>query len=287
MVTVQPTPMARLKKGLPVLIIVAIAIVGWQLALTFRMAAEPVPASASAPTGPGAITALGRLEPRDGAMRIAGPSRASVVVGKLLVDENDVVKAGQTLAILDTHATSEAEVERRRAELANVESDLHRHDPLAREGVVSKSLYEEWRTKVEMARASLREAEAELDLDLVRSPIDGQVLEVFTRAGERVGNDGILEVGRTHEMFAVAEVYETDVQRVRLGQRATVRSPALGSELAGTVAKIHPKIGKQDVLATDPAARTDSRVVEVEIRLDDSAQAAALTNLEVDVEITP
>jgi len=279
--------MAIFKKGLPILLLTALVLGGWQIARMFRAAAEPSPAAANVPDGPATITALGRLEPRDGTIRIAGPSRPSAVVGKLLVDENDAVSAGQAVAILDTHATREAEVERFRAELANVEADLHRHDPLAREGVVSKSLYEEWRTKVEMARASLRQAEAELELDVVRSPIDGEVLEVYARQGERVGADGILEVGRTHEMFAVAEVYETDVQRVRLGQRAAVRSPALSADLAGTVAKIHPKIGKQDVLATDPAARTDSRVVEVEIRLDDSVRAAALTNLEVDVEITP
>jgi HlyD family secretion protein len=279
--------MATLRKGLPVLIIAALALAGWQIVRTFRGAAEPTPASATVPTGPSAVTALGRLEPRDGAIRIAGPSRPSVVVGRLLVDENDAVEAGQAVAILDTHATREAEVARARAELANIEAELHRHGPLARDGVVSKSLYEDWRTKVEMASASLRQAEAELDLDVVRSPIDGQVLEVYARQGERVGDDGILEVGRTHEMFAVAEVYETDVQRVRLGQRATVRSPALTGDLVGTVAKIHSKIGKQDVLDTDPAARTDSRVVEVEIRLDDSARAAALSNLEVDVEIAP
>jgi HlyD family secretion protein len=279
--------MATLRKGLPVLIIAALALAGWQIVRTFRGAAEPTPASATVPTGPSAVTALGRLEPRDGAIRIAGPSRPSVVVGRLLVDENDAVEAGQAVAILDTHATREAEVARARAELANIEAELHRHGPLARDGVVSKSLYEDWRTKVEMASASLRQAEAELDLDVVRSPIDGQVLEVYARQGERVGDDGILEVGRTHEMFAVAEVYETDVQRVRLGQRATVRSPALTGDLVGTVAKIHSKIGKQDVLDTDPAARTDSRVVEVEIRLDDSARAAARSNLEVDVEIAP
>jgi HlyD family secretion protein len=279
--------MATLRKGLPVLIVAALALAGWQVLRAFREAAAPAPAAAIVPAGPSTITALGRLEPRDGAIRIAGPSRPSAVVGKLLVDENDVVKVGQELAILDTHATRQAEVQRRRAELANIEAELHRHGPLVRDGVVSKSLYEEWRTKVEMASASLRQAEAELELDVVRSPVDGQVLEVYARQGERVGDDGILEVGRTHEMFAVAEVYETDVQRVKLGQRAAVRSPALPSDLSGTVAKIHTKIGKQDVLATDPAARTDSRVVEVEIRLDESERAAALTNLEVDVEITP
>ncbi len=88
-------------------------------------------------------------------------------------------------------------------------------------------------------------------------------------------------------MYAVAEVYETDVHRVRLGQRATITSQALEQPLEGTVDKVHAKVGKQDVLNTDPAARTDARVVEVEIRLDDSARAAAFTNLQVDVRIAP
>lgn len=43
----------------------------------------------------------------------------------------------------------------------------------------------------------------------------------------------------------------------------------------------------QDALGTDPAARKDARVVEVEIRLDDSAAAAPFTNLQVEVEIEP
>ena len=47
------------------------------------------------------------------------------------------------------------------------------------------------------------------------------------------------------------------------------------------------KVAKQDSLGTDPAARKDARVVEVEIRLDDSQAAAGLTNLQVEVEIAP
>jgi len=47
------------------------------------------------------------------------------------------------------------------------------------------------------------------------------------------------------------------------------------------------KIGKKDVLSVDPAAKTDARVVEVRILLDDAAAAAGLTNLEVDVAIAP
>src|SRR5262245_13835375 len=94
----SPRPMAMLKKALPVLVVAALALVGWQVVGTLRGGrpeSAPGSATASAPQDRGSVTALGRLEPRDGAMRIAGPSRPSLVVGKLLVDENDVVKMGQ------------------------------------------------------------------------------------------------------------------------------------------------------------------------------------------------
>jgi HlyD family secretion protein len=88
-------------------------------------------------------------------------------------------------------------------------------------------------------------------------------------------------------MYAIAEVYETDVARVEVGQRAEVFSPALPAPLGGTVEWIDLEVGKQDALGTDPAARKDARVVEVEVKLDDSALASGLTNLQVEVTIGP
>ena len=110
---------------------------------------------------------------------------------------------------------------------------------------------------------------------------------MHTRTGERVGPEGIVELGRTHEMYAIAEIYETDIGRIHVDQRATVTSPALRAPLQGTVERIGCKVGKMDVLSTDPAAKTDARVVEVEIRLDDGAAVANLTNLQVEVEVIP
>ena len=100
-----------------------------------------------------------------------------------------------------------------------------------------------------------------------------------------MGPDGIAELGRTDQMYAVAEVYETDIGKVHVGQRATITSPALHGELLGTVERIGMKIGKRNVLDDDPAASTDARVVEVHIRLDDSGAVAGLTNLQVEVRI--
>jgi HlyD family secretion protein len=121
----------------------------------------------------------------------------------------------------------------------------------------------------------------------VRSPIDGQVLKIHVREGERVGPEGIVEIAETGSMYAIAEVYETDVGRVRVGQRAQVSSPAFARTLEGSVERVGLRIGKLDVLGTDPVADTDARVVEVEVRLDDPEPAARLTNLRVDVRFEP
>ena len=121
----------------------------------------------------------------------------------------------------------------------------------------------------------------------VKAPMAGQVLRVHAHAGERVGPEGILELGRTEAMMAVAEVYETDIGRVAVGQRAKVTSPALPVALNGTVQRIGLMVAKNDALGTDPVAKTDARVVEVDIRLDAGQGTDTLTYLQVTVEITP
>jgi len=245
------------------------------------------PALGSAPAGDGAVSALGRIEPDDGVIRVAGPSQPAVVIAELLIDDGDTVSQGQPLAVLDTRAVAEATVAQIDAELRRAEAEWGRAETLRGQGVVSSSEYETWETQVATLRAQRARAVAELDLAVVRSPIDGQVLEVHARQGERVGPDGIAEIGRTQRMFAVAEVYETDIGRVRVGQPAIISSPALGAPVRGHVDRVGLKVGKKDVLSVDPAARTDARVIEVEILLDDSARVVGLTNLEVDVVIGP
>jgi HlyD family secretion protein len=140
---------------------------------------------------------------------------------------------------------------------------------------------------VASARQNLKLAQARLELTIIRAPRAGRVLKVHTHAGEAIGNNGILDLGDTRQMYAVAEVYETDVGQVKLGQPATIssRNGAFDRPLTGRVAEIGWQIFKNDVLDDDPAARADARVVEVKIRLDDSKPVESLTNLQVDVKI--
>jgi HlyD family secretion protein len=145
------------------------------------------------------------------------------------------------------------------------------------------------RSQVDKAQASVARARAELDLATVRSPQDGQVLKIHTRPGELVGAQGIISLGQTQQMVAVAEVYELDVSRIRAGQTATVTSKnnAFPEVLRGKVFEIGLEINKKDVLNTDPAAQFDARVVEVKVRLDEpsSRRVTGLTNLSLQVSI--
>jgi HlyD family secretion protein len=145
------------------------------------------------------------------------------------------------------------------------------------------------RSQVAAAEASVARAKAELDLATVRSPQAGQVLKIHTRPGELVGSQGIISLGQTQRMVAVAEVYEVDLSQVRVGQTATVTSKnnAFPDVLRGEVVEVGLEINKQDVLNTDPAAQFDARVAEVKVRLDEasSRRVAGLTNLSIQVSI--
>ncbi|MDB9528099.1 efflux RND transporter periplasmic adaptor subunit [Oscillatoria sp. CS-180] len=141
---------------------------------------------------------------------------------------------------------------------------------------------------VDSATQNLALAEARLDQAIIRAPRDGQILQIYAEPGEAVTtSDPILALGNTEQMYVVAEVYETDVTLVEIGQRATItsRNGAFDQTLTGTVEQIGLQIFKNDVLDDDPAANADARVVEVRVRVDQSEVIAGLTNLQVDVAI--
>ncbi|MGM3309240.1 ABC exporter membrane fusion protein [Anabaena sp. WFMT] len=141
---------------------------------------------------------------------------------------------------------------------------------------------------VESAKASVKQAQAQLELSSVRSPIDGQVLKINAWPGEIIASNGIAEIGRTQQMYVVAEVYETDIKKVRLGQSAVITADAFTGKIQGTVTDIGLQVGKQNIFNNNPGANTDNKIVDVKIRIDkltDNQRVAALTNLQVQVLI--
>lgn len=229
------------------------------------------------------VSSLGRIEPHDGVYQLAGPSELAVV-SELLVDEGEFVEEGQVLARLDTYRVLRAEVRRAQVGLDHAKRVLDRQSALNKSSFQSEASLDEARRDVELGESELAAAQARLERASIKAPVAGQVLTVHARAGERIGEQGLLELGQTQRMYVVAEVYETDIGQVSEGQQATATSPALPQPVTGRVERIGKVIGKNDVLDLDPVARTDSRVVEVFILLDEPESVANLTNLQVDVE---
>jgi HlyD family secretion protein len=240
---------------------------------------------------PVAVTALGRLQPRGGVIRVAGPSQPAAVVAALHVADGDLVERGQILAVLDDVTIHAASVARWQAELELRQAEYRRYRQLHARGITSASERDTWRTNEAVARAELARAEALRDNSIVRAPATGRILDIHTRPGERIGRDGILELGDVDQMSVVAEVYETDLQRVEVGQKVTVVSAALPEELHGEVEKILWTVAQEGLRSLDPTSPSDLRVVVVKVLLDKAEVVrfrealTRLINLQVDVYI--
>jgi HlyD family secretion protein len=141
--------------------------------------------------------------------------------------------------------------------------------------------------EVTSARATVDRARSEVPSAFVRSPSAGRVIKVHAHKGEQVGPEGILELGRTDRMYAITEVFETDIGRVRVGQSATITGEALSQPLHGQVEYIGLQVAKDNIARTDPVSLSDARVVEVKVRLDEAPAAARLIHGQVAVLIEP
>jgi HlyD family secretion protein len=178
-----------------------------------------------------------------------------------------------------THDVSASDLDEKRNEMQNAQQMLD--EAKARLAGLSELHAQD----VRAARSELDLAQAELDrvrIDLanadVHAPADGVILKVRARAGEEVGAQGIVELARTARMDVLAEVYETDIGRVKMGQKAEVTSDLLppGTRLQGTVREIGGEVGRAEMVANDTASFADARVVLVRIRLQDGSMAAGL-----------
>jgi HlyD family secretion protein len=193
----------------------------------------------------------------------------------------------------------QATVNRLRADLANAQATKQRleqarttdmNNAMAQMAATEANItLSQVQSRVTSAEQNLARATSQMELTIIRAPEAGQVLDIYVDPGEAISPSGepILAMGDTRQMYVVAEVYETDVGLVNVGQPVTItsRNGAFTETLTGTVESIGLQIAKNDVLDDDPAANADARVVEVRVKVDQSEVVAGLTNLQVDVAI--
>jgi HlyD family secretion protein len=139
------------------------------------------------------------------------------------------------------------------------------------------------------AEAAVTRARVEAAQARLRAPIAGTVLRLIARAGERVGNEGVLEMADLSAMDVVAEVFETDLPRLRTGAPAEVLVAGEPRRFSATVREIGWQVRRSVQGTTDPVAAVDARTVEVRLALDAAGTAALArrSNMQVQVAIRP
>lgn len=203
-----------------------------------------------------ALTVSGILTPREEAAVTSELS--GYKVEKVFVDQGDWVKAGQPLAQLDD-TLLRAQINQQQAVVAQQELAAERAESQAKnvegldnKGVLSQEDIDTRRFAAKTARAAAVAAQAQLD-DLktrqsrmtLRAPVAGPVLARYVRPGDlpsgasagqplfRIARDGLMEID--------AEVPESDLSKLKAGQKAEVTLPG-GAKTEGVVRLIAPEV---------------------------------------------
>tara|TARA_Y100000994_G_scaffold64697_1_gene52662 strand:- start:146 stop:1060 length:915 start_codon:yes stop_codon:yes gene_type:complete len=237
-----------------------------------------------------AVAALGQLSPAGEIRQLAAPISqfgSSPRLSELLVNEGDFVKAGSVLAIFENRNKLIADLEKKNnlIKTNNLEISLKEDQIKRYELAVEKSAYslvQLSQRKDELLKLQKQKIinvgdKKNIEIDLfnskLRSPIDGFILALNTRVGERAKNEGILDIGSSQKMEALIEVYESDINRIFISQNVELSSENGGfsKTLKGQVIRISPQVKPRKVLSTDPTGDADARIIEVLVKLNEES----------------
>lgn len=192
--------------------------------------------------------------PRVAGVVEAAPAALGAQVGK-----------GQLLAVIASTAVSDQRSElaaaQRRLEFAR--TTFEREQQLWQEKITAEQDYLQARTALQEAEIAVANARQKLAAIGVapsaaagnrfelRAPFAGTVLEKHVTLGEAVSEStNIFTISDLSTVWANFNVPASDLAAVRVGQKATVRAPALNAEVSGTVSYVGSLIGEQTRTAT-------------------------------------
>lgn len=178
-------------------------------------------------------------------------------VVRVLVEPGQWVGAGQTLAVIDRSVQSQqaaslaASIRVAQADASLAQAELERAEALVGRGFISKADMDRKRSTRDAANARVRVSQAQYQEALARNgrlnivaPDAGLVLTRQVEPGQIVGaGSGVLfRLARGGEMEMLAQMAEADLQRVKVGTRATVTPVGTDLQVAGQVWQVSPVV---------------------------------------------
>lgn len=206
-----------------------------------------------------AVSAAGEITPSEQV------SVRPEVNGKILilpVDVSDTVKKDQLLFQLDDRdlqiekQTVETSIERSRLELDQSDREFKRSQKLFSEKLISQELFEDARTKFELAKnaldrsqKTLEQVQDKLRRTRVTAPFDSTVLTRPISVGQAVSGSGgfnsgteVLTIANLNDLIINAHINQADVTRLRVDQEVEVTVEAVpGLKIIGRVERLAPQ----------------------------------------------
>ncbi len=257
----------RRRWWIPIAVLVVLA----AAAAMWRQVTQPLPvqvatAARSAPGEGGPVPVLsGSGYVVTGDRYVSVGVRVAGRIDRYFVEEGESVTKGAALVQLDDRdyraavTATEARIASAKANLALAESDLTRGRALRQQGVISAQEYDVLDNKATVARAAIKQLDAELaqakvnlDYTTLRAPADGVVLAKLKEVGEIAvpggfaGSGDLIRLANLTDMRAEVDVNEADLSRVHLHQPALVTPDAYpDARYAAQVVKLYPQVDRQ------------------------------------------
>lgn len=265
---------------------------------------RPKPEPKPAPLPPRQITALGRLTPSGGLVKLAvgsGTGGGNEVVERWFVSEGSPIRKGQLLARLSSWKQLQAALKQAEAELLSERSLLPylviskaRGKELFRDGAISEEEFGKAEAGVAGKRATIMAGEAavqrarqQLSDAEVRSPLDGTLIRIYSWPGMKETDWGLAVIGRTSAMQVWAQVFQSDVIHLQPGERALIKAESGGfkGELEARLSSVVGQVSDRDLFSINGNNNVNARVVLVKLDVDpaDGARLERLAGLNVTV----
>lgn len=255
------------------------------------------------------VTALGRLTPEGGLVTLSVPAGTGVgsndVVERWFVKEGENIRAGEVLVQMRSYkqlkaelAQTEASLEETKRNLPFLESEQKRALQLLREGAISEQAASRAVTdtdtrlaNIKAAKAAAERAKIQLNDTRITSPLNGTLIRIYSWPGMRETNDGLALIGRTNQMQAWAQVFQSDIRKLRIGQPATISPESGGFQgtLRGKLQAIVSNVSERDLFAVNSNNDVNARVILVKLSIDeaDIKKVKRLSGLNVIVRFEP
>ncbi len=226
------------------------------------------------------VAAKGIVESID---KVEISSKVLGLIQDISVVEGENITKGQKLVILQNKESREQIIEaealtkKAGANYEKAKIDYERYKRLYENDAATLNELEEFKRQLKLAEAELIETNAKLERAIavfqdfvLKSPIDGVVTMENLEIGE-IARKGIpiLTLADLDNLKITAELDETDVGKVHIGQRVEVLTDAYSGKIyKGKVEKISDDVKRKSIRTFDPTAWIDINTQEITIVLD-------------------